>query len=221
MTKEHFVIALIWLLAGCIPQSLPPALPAQAPTIGEEIIHDSFDAPGLWDQYDTDDLSAWFENGTYSLRITARSGVNYLWGLNHQRHTDIILESTVSFDTDYERAIAGLMCRASQNNSRAYYFLISANGAFSIRRGLEQSTEPLVKWQGHRAIYTDGRRNTLRAVCQGDYLGFYVNGTYLDGAEDDYYRSGMAGLVVKIPEGAGSDDVVVARFDHLWGWEAR
>ena len=213
------LILLIPVMVGCMPQ-IPPAFPAQPITVGRQVIDDDFDTPGRWDQYDHEDLRARVENGAYTLLLRSRSGYNYLWGLNHQQHTDIVLESAVTFEGGYERSIAGIMCRASRVNSRAYYFLISANGAFSIRRGLEQSTEPLVQWQSHSAIYTDGRRNILRAICRGDYLGFYVNGVYLDGAEDDRYQGGVAGLVVKVSDGAAEDDFAQARFDYLRGWEA-
>ena len=200
---------------------MPPSLLAQPITVERQIIDDHFDTAGQWDQYDTPDFSARIENGAFLFRLTSQSGFHYAWSVNHQLHRDVLIEADIAFDSQYERAIAGLMCRATGGNSRAYYFLISANGAFSIRRGLEQSTEALVKWQSHRAIFTDGRRNIIRAVCVGDYLGMYANGTYLDGVRDTRYHEGMAGLLIKVPDSAGIDNVAAVRFDHLRAWEAR
>jgi hypothetical protein len=62
-------------------------------------------------------------------------------------------------------------------------------------RSRGRSVTPLVNWTSSSAIQTGPAANRIRAVCMGDYLAMYVNGTFVGDATDDTYTVGQVGLV--------------------------
>jgi hypothetical protein len=97
------------------------------------------------------------------------------------------------------------------NNGDGYLFLLQSSGRFAIMRARGRSVTPLVDWTNSGAINTGPAENRIRAVCLGDYLALYVNGTFLGDATDDTYTQGQVGLV-----GATGDRLgLVVEFDNL------
>jgi hypothetical protein len=97
------------------------------------------------------------------------------------------------------------------NNGDGYLFLVGSNGRFAIMRSRGRSVTPLVNWTSHSAIQTGPAVNRIRAVCLGDYLAMYVNGTFVGDATDDTYTQGQVGLV-----GASADRLgLLVQFDNL------
>lgn len=202
------------MLVGCI-AALPPPQATRSFSLGELQFEEEFDQPGNWDTYNLEGVFLNIEDGAYHMQVSLED--RYVWGLNREAHDNAVIETEVFLRSDYERSIMGIMCRASsQNNSRGYFFLISANGNFSIRRSDGTALEPLVRWQPSTAIRLGSDRNRLRAVCVGDYLAFYINGEFVAETRDHLYRAGFAGLAVGV---AGTGDVD-AVFDHVSIWEA-
>jgi hypothetical protein len=80
------------------------------------------------------------------------------------------------------------------NNGDGYLFLIEGNGRFAIMRSQGRSVTPLVNWTASSVIKTGAADNRIRAVCLGDYLAMYVNGTFVGDATDDTYSTGQVGL---------------------------
>jgi hypothetical protein len=95
-------------------------------------------------------------------------------------------------ETSTESSAATLL---TANNGDGYLFLIEGSGRFAIMRSKGRSITPLVNWTASTAIQTGPAENRIRAVCVGDYLAMYVNGTFVGDATDDSYTSGQVGLV--------------------------
>jgi hypothetical protein len=207
-------VFLLLLLAACAPPSAPtnPERNIQAETL---LYRDTFDDAADWVTYDRETLFMDAADGVF--RVLSSMPGRYVWSVHRDTHTDVLLGIEAQRVSDYDRVLYGLMCRADANG-RGYYFMISGNGYYSIRRGREASTEPLIKWQPHEAIYTDGRANDLRAVCLGDYLALYVNNQYVDSATDDFYTEGRAGLVVDMPANTPADTRADIHFDNFRAW---
>jgi hypothetical protein len=87
------------------------------------------------------------------------------------------------------------MTLLNTNNGDGYLFLIEGSGRFAIMRSRGRSVTPLVNWTSSSAIQTGPAENRIRAVCMGDYLAMYVNGTFVGDATDDTYTVGQVGLV--------------------------
>lgn len=87
------------------------------------------------------------------------------------------------------------MTLLSTNNGDGYLFVVDGSGRFAIMRSRGRSVTPLVNWTSSSAIQTGPAANRIRAVCMGDYLAMYVNGTFVGDATDDTYSIGQVGLV--------------------------
>jgi hypothetical protein len=112
---------------------------------------------------------------------------------------------TPNFENGY-----GVMCRANSDGD-GYYFMINPNGYFSIQMGDSKGIHALVDWQHSKAIKPDIDRNSIRAVCVGDYLAMYINDTFVAEVSDMTYTSGYTGLSVA----ADANTDVDAAFDNL------
>jgi hypothetical protein len=211
-----YALILMFILVAC-GSDTSPAQPQQAVQLGEQLLVEDFDAVGAWDTYEDDGLYLNVEDGVYRGMLNWRG--RFIWGVNNAVHNDALIEVDLQFDAADRLTMGGIMCRTSpQNSGDGYYFLIAANGRFSIRRGTTNSSDELVKWQPHPAIHPAGQVNRLRAVCVGNQLQFFVNETYLASAVDESYHRGYTGLVMGMPQNTAQAGHVT--FDNLRVWEA-
>ncbi len=208
-----FAVSLISLSILKTPAMAEGILSLLLPGIGTVSVSsetlEAFDALDAWETYSSPrGVELGVENGIYRA-YAANPG--YVWGLNAQEHTDVVAEVEVTPLTPFSDIGAGIMCRAdTSNNGDGYYFMINANGYYSILAGEGPNMVPLVDWQPSDAIRTGIDRNTIRAVCIGDQLAMYVNDELVDSVEDSTYSSGFAGLAVA----AGSNGVDMS-FDNV------
>lgn len=190
--------------------------------LGETLLQEEFSEANAWENFTADDVALQVSDGVYQAQ-TGPGG--YTWGLNQTEHTDVVIEVQADQTSAYENNGYGIMCRAeTDNNGDGYYFLISGDGFYSIRKGEADNVNPLVDWAAHSAINTGQASNTIRAVCVGNYLALYVNDRFLAEIEDSTYSSGYAGLSVAAftDESAASVGPVKAdiTFDNLTIWAA-
>jgi hypothetical protein len=90
----------------------------------------------------------------------------------------------------------GLICRM-QDDANFYYFIISADGYYSIGKvkGGTWSLLGAAAMQQNPAIHTGLQLNHLRADCIGSLLIFYVNGQLVGSARDTDFITGDVGLL--------------------------
>jgi hypothetical protein len=125
------------------------------------------------------------------------SGGGYVWTLNNITHSDVVIEVTTDKVSTSPADTYGIICRAhSSNNGMGYYFLINGNGYFGIRKGDGERVYMLIPWTQSSAIRTGQSKNTLRAVCVGNYLALYINGQFVAETTDSQFVEGFAGVVV-------------------------
>lgn len=169
---------------------------------------ETFDRVDAWEHYTSPfGVELGVENGIYRAYTT---GAGYVWGLNDEEFSDIILQVeavplTINFGNGY-----GVMCRATESGD-GYYFMINAEGYFSISMGDGDAIVPLVDWQESDAIRPEIDRNVIRASCVGDALTMFVNNELVAEVTDDTYTNGFAGLSVAA---SAQYDVDIA-FDNL------
>lgn len=187
---------------------------SKQPTLGSVLLSESFNEPGAWETFVTDSADLQVLDGVY--RITTGSD-GYIWGLNEQLHSDVVIEVETNQLSAHENNAYGVMCRADvSNNGDGYYFMISGDGFYTIAKGEGPEVLPLVEWTKSGTINGGSAGNTIRAVCLGDYLALYVNDKFLAEINDSTYTSGYAGLSATAFEGGDSD----ISFDNLTVWEA-
>lgn len=169
---------------------------------------ETFDEADVWEEYTNPmGVELGVENGVY--RAYTMNG-GYVWGLNEAEHSDIILEveatpMNLNFGSGY-----GVMCRAEADGD-GYYFMINAEGFFSIAKGEGDYILPLVDWQRSPAIHQQIDLNVIRAACVGSTLTLHVNDQLIAEVTDTTYGAGFAGLSVAGAEYTDADVI----FDNL------
>ena len=107
--------------------------------------------------------------------------------------------------------VPGSVLSGEAANGDGYLFLIQGTGSFAIMRSRGRNLTPLVNWTPSDKIKAGMERNSLRAVCLGNYLAFYINGSFVGDATDDTFESGQVGLLASAATRLGA----VIEFDDL------
>lgn len=233
-----WVVCLAALLAACASESPFAPRPSEAYRTDALLAEIDFSAASDWEAYTDPALGVDFriEDGAYRARIDGRrathapnapydTGVNaasaraggFMWALDTGVYADTLIQiDTLPYSTYRDNAY-GVMCRASPtNNGDGYYFLISADGQYTIRRGFNREIQALVEWTPSAAIQPDRAPNRIRALCVGNRLALYVNGMFVGEARDALYARGNVGIAAAVPAG-GQVDIA---FDDLRVWAA-
>jgi hypothetical protein len=125
--------------------------------------------------------------------------------------SEVTVEATVEAEAAATAEASAAEAEPVLANGDGYLFLIRGDSSYAIMRARGRSLTPLVNWTRSDAINAGPGRNTLRAVCLGDYLALYVNDQFMADTTDSTYTSGQVGLAAS----AGSRLGVVAQFDNL------
>ncbi|HSH02378.1 MAG TPA: hypothetical protein VLL52_07650 [Anaerolineae bacterium] len=185
-------------------------------TLGEVLLVENFDAEDAWETFANDEgtIKAGVVNGRYEIN---NAGNGYIWGLNDELHSDVVIEVTTEQLSTFEDNGYGVMCRAdTSNNGDGYYFLVSGDGFVSIRRGEGDSVTALSDWDENSLVNSGQSINQLKAVCVGSKLELYVNGDLAAEAIDTTYTSGFAGFAA-----ASAEENAHIAFDNLTIREGR
>jgi hypothetical protein len=201
---------LLLLVAGCASQ------PTGRYALGDTIMQVDFGASTVWQEYVHPEQNVDFhiEDGAY--RARAWDG-GFMWTIHSPMLTDSVIEVETTQLSDYSNNAYGVVCRADPtDNGNGYYFLISGDGQYTIRRGAVDNIRALIPFTGSDAIRQDRGINRILAVCIADYLALYVNGTFVAETRDNYLSRGYTGLTAAVVAGGDAD----IAFDDLTVWEA-
>lgn len=195
------------------PNPLQPVQVGELPaTIGAVSEHFDFAQPGTFEELVEGDSGLYIRNGHYDIQVAG--GV--WWGQGGTEHADAAVEVDVlAVDLAVPRqALWGVMCRADPaNTGDGYAFTVGPDNEFAIMRGEGDGYTDLAT--GTTTQLTGGV-NTLRAVCVGSYLAFYINGQFVAAVEDATYASGVPALLA----GGAPNNVITATFDNLTVYSA-
>ncbi len=123
-----------------------------------------------------------------TLDVTAEATLEATVEATAEATAAVTAEATTEATTEAE-----LLPADPRNEGDGYLFLIQGGGQFAIMRARGRNLTPLVNWTGSDAIKQGMQTNTIRAVCAGNYLAMYVNGTFVGEATDDTYVRGRSG----------------------------
>lgn len=206
------VIGLGMLLGAC---DAVKRSPSGAYVAGEIIYEEDFEVGVGWDTLDTQGVLVEVRGGRYWMRSPYNS---YVRGFNSERHENVVIEVVTSQSSGEDTNAYGVVCRGGLGArvSSGYYFLIGADGSYSIRVGRAGEVEPLVAWARSSVINKGIADNIIRAVCVDDYLALYVNNQFIADTHDSRYESGYAGFAVA----TRTDTLIDVSFDNLTIWDA-
>ncbi len=212
MKRVLALIVALAILTGCGSDK-----PAHKAVKGDALFSETFDQPGVWEegQYPADAPSAFLAitDGRYQINHQAADSSSFIWGTGGTAAQDVIIEvETEQLSSDKDN-LYGVGCRlnADSGDTTGYMLLISGDGHFGIARLSNRSLDFIQNWKQSDAIKQGRAKNTIRAVCVGDYLALYANGDFLgDVTDKTYQQAGQVGLVA----GANRNDIAVT-FDNL------
>lgn len=205
-TRLFLVLLVLPLLVAC-----RPPRPSYDYRTGDVLLEEDFDRDFAWENFASGDGTTRFqvEDGVYHMQM---SGGGYNWALNALNHRDVVIDVYGSQRSEYANNAYGVICRADPGGSGdGYYFYISGDGYWSIRRAQGRTVTPLVEFTRSDAIHQGQSINLIRVLCIEDYLALYVNEQFVGEITDDTYSSGVAGFSVAVPD-EGDIDV---SFDNL------
>jgi hypothetical protein len=202
--------SLIFLTAACGGNA------TQRYTVGEKLLDVDFSDSFDWERYVNLDQNVEFQVIDGAYQAHAWDG-GFTWTLHPTQTDDVVIEANVIQYSEYRNNAYGLMCRAKpQASGDGYFFMISADGMYTIRSGVQREVGALIPWTSSSAIQQDKGVNRMRVVCIGDYLALYVNGQFVAETRDNRYQRGSVGITAAVPEGGDVD----VRFDNLEAWAA-
>lgn len=200
LTLPVLVAIFLLLLAGC--------------TTDEEglLLEDRFGNPeGDWGIESQQDFDRGYQDGEYFIEVYRSNWL--VWANPGRQFTDVDVSIDARYASESVGGNFGLLCRYSAPET-FYYFAISADGYYAILY-VEEGAPDVLTGDGFLpspAIRTGaGEVNRVRAVCQGDRLGLYVNDQEVASVIDLSLQRGDVGLAV----GSGPDPSTRVHFDNL------
>ena len=186
---------ILLALAGCRAQ------PAAEVIIGEVLLRENFEQSLGWTGGERDNVVAGVADGAYRLRGDVNA---YIRGFYRTYYDDIVIEVDGVQLSEHQVNAYGVICRATPDQDRidGYFFLISGDGAYSIRKGQHCVIDALIPWRRSDAINRGTALNRLRVVCVDDYLALYVNGRFLADVRDSTYSRGVPGFALATQTGS-------------------
>jgi hypothetical protein len=174
-------------------------------------LEDDFsDSDSGWEIGDYDTGIVGYGDGYYM--VSSLENGQFMWGLSYRNFTDIILdvEATQSLAPNNDNNGYGVMCRV-QPNDDGYALFISGDGYSSIFMIENNEFVTLVDWEFTDAVVLGSNTNSLRAVCDGDNLQLFVNGTLTVSTTDDTFADGDIALAAITFE----DEITEIHFTNL------
>jgi hypothetical protein len=209
MNIKHLIIVSLLCLVGCTEDTSTRSIP-----MGDLLYQDDFSSNGTWDTYDANILKMYTRENVFYVESMLTNQI--AWSLNRQSHTNSVASVDAYLMNNIPNNYYGLMCRV--NNNRGYVFLVSTDGAYSIRQMVVNKLEPLVEWQNSDAVKSGANSyNHLRIICDDGYLAFYVNNIFLAEVRDAEVMAGSIGLAV----GVGEQAPINVLFDDLKVWDTQ
>lgn len=188
------------------PTFTPTLTPVPGPLLYEEDFTDATN--GWWTSTDTNYEVA-YRGGEYVFDVFKDDYSVWSWGGKY--FEDFVLDVEAGQLDGPDQNSYGVTFRF-QDSDNFYRFSISGSGQYAVHRKLDGDWEALVPWTDSPVINAGAEWNSLRLVCQGPYVNFYVNNVHLADVTDSTFLGGDIGFYVSTDEGAS--DLEVA-FDNL------
>lgn len=164
-----------------------------------------------WDREDYGDAITDYGDDVYRIEIFAEDFI--AWASAYKDFTDVVIEvetykSSGELDDGY-----GIVCR-HEDVENFYLLEISSDGYAWIAKYYEAEYELLEGGEADE-VNQGNSTNSLKAVCDGDRLALYVNGTLVVEAYDSDLTHGDVGLVAETYSAPASeilfDNFIVTR----------
>lgn len=174
---------------------------------------DDFSSSDNWQVVDNTDGFLGVQNDL--LIAAARETITFPISLTtSQEYNNVAVQVDVRFVDGSDNNAYGLVCRGNDDAlSRGYYFIISADGQFTVQVSDGIGFRVMNDWVRSDRINQQGQ-NRLTAVCTDSYLAFYINNELVIELFDTIYTGGQVGVTMFSYEGMSE-----VEFDNMLVWE--
>ncbi len=175
--------------------AVPTRTATPVPQPGDVLLTDTFERAADNDWGTWRDAASVSEvlGGVLSLQVREQSVFYFSYAAG--RFADVDMTFTAALESGAaSNTMIGGQCRV-KDDSNFYLFAISGTGNYTIAKYVEDDYVSLVDWTASNAIHTGKSANTLRIICAGEVLQFWVNGVRLVTVQDDEFERGKVGLV--------------------------
>jgi hypothetical protein len=175
------------------PRPTNTATPVPQP--GDVLMSDTFDnEANNWKDLAGTKARVQINNGEMSFLVRDRSVFYFTNPAGRFTDVDVTVEATLAEGTG-QNSMFGGQCR-KRDDSNYYLFAVTGNGYYAVVKYVKGEWQALVDWTRTSAIKTGKATNTLRYICEGQGLQFWINGVRLVTLKDTEFKNGQLGLVV-------------------------
>jgi hypothetical protein len=144
-----------------------------------------------WGQETSPFASYGYEDGQYLISILDKDLLFFpVLRDNSLNAQDVILEINAENASGEETTAAGLICRLNPSGSSFYTFEVSWDGGVFIGKYIDGAWSELARMDEHQSVQRGILPNHLKAVCIGQTLELFVNGTLVLQTRDTSLSSG-------------------------------
>lgn len=188
-TQQAATAAVLTATAQTLANQRNVEATATALTAGTPALSDPLTQPDA-NNWPNDGTSCFFSNNTYNVTANSSNTLqpclsNTLRYGSAAIQVDVVLVSC---------ADAGLIFRASDDESQFYDFEITSQGQFYLRYRDNGKYISLIPTTPSRAIQGSGNKNTLLVIANGSKFQLFVNGTFVDEVQNGAFNIGQVGL---------------------------
>jgi serine/threonine protein kinase len=163
---------------------------ATAITGGTPLVNDPLSSPDN-NNWPNDGTTCSFTNNAYEVTANSANTLQPCLSGNLQYgNAAIQIDVTLTSSAD-----AGLIFRASADESQFYDFEITSKGQFYLRYRANGKYTSLIANTPSSAIQGTGSKNTLLVIANGSDLQLFINGTFVDEVHSSKFASGQIGVV--------------------------
>ncbi|MGH2582545.1 MAG: tetratricopeptide repeat protein [Anaerolineales bacterium] len=159
----------------------------------------------------SDTASGWYTNGdpaspgVYSgggYVLIANQPLTGVWAMPGRLFADVRIEVSARKQGGGQDDFFGVLCRVNGTgiNGEFYAFIISSDGFFTIAKRVDDDPFVSIGQDGMLASphinKGEGDTNTIRGICSGNRLSFYVNDHFVAETVDTDLITGQPGLIV-------------------------
>ena len=191
--------------ADTLPTRAPILPTATALPAGAVLYEDDFeDASSGWvSQRDADGITD-YDQGGYRIKVDIAEW--FFWVEAGRTFTDVQIDVDATKLGGPDSNELGVICRYKDTHN-FYFFTITSDGYYGVTRLADEEyiLIGMDELKYSDAILQGDATNHLQAICKGDNLQLYVNGSLLADVRDATLTSGDVGLIAGTTETPGVD----------------
>jgi serine/threonine protein kinase len=164
-------------------------------TITSIIFEDDFsDANSGWNVDSDENAETKYESGVYRVVSKKSSWLGGQLNRGIGQFDDFVLEVDTKSMSSVKDSACAVVFRAPDVDNYYYFVIYPGYKSYQVGKFADHSESILIKWTESSYINGSSANNSMKVVCQGAQMKFYVNNQYLNTVTDYSFSKGYFGL---------------------------